>query len=155
VGRNDNASNDWFPEPTERDDTYADRLESPPSWLARSTVNRAKEYRSFLNRNLMSLPEQCQEGISQRLMTEAHHRSAFFELVVARTLQALGGAIAYCEPENSVDGTKVDFIVRFPDHEVGVEATSPLFDREMGGTAKDYAPLIGVIEEKVPSFGTK
>jgi len=42
-------------------------------------------------------------------------------------------------------------MVRFPDHEVGVEATSPLFDREMGGPAQNYAPLIGVVEELVPS----
>lgn len=37
MGRNDSVSNEWFPEPTERDDTYANRLESTPSWLARST----------------------------------------------------------------------------------------------------------------------
>jgi hypothetical protein len=151
VGRNDNASNDWFPEPSERYDTYADRLESTPSWLARSTVNRAKEYRSFLNRNLAALPEQCQEGIAQRLKSDMHHRSAFFELVVARTLQALEGAITSCELENPVDGTKIDFMVRFSDHKVGVEATSPLFDRDMGGTAKDYAPLIKAVEKLVPS----
>jgi hypothetical protein len=144
-------SNDWFPEPTQRDDTYADRLESTPSWLARSTLHLAKECRSFLNRNLAALPKECQEGIVQRLKTDIHHRSAFFELVVARTLQALEGTIISCEPENPVDGTKVDFMVRFPDYEVGVEATSPLFDREMGGTANDHAPLIDAVEESVPS----
>ncbi len=149
--RSHNLSNDWFPEPTERDDTYAHRLESMPSWLARSTLNRAKEYRYFLNRNLAALPEECQEYIAQRLKTDMHHRSAFFELVVARTLQAFEGAITSCEPENPVDGTKIDFTARFPDREVGVEATSPLFDQDMGGTAKDYAPLIEAVEELVPS----
>lgn len=151
MGHNVNASNNWFPEPTERDDTYADRLESTPSWLARSTLDLAEECRSFLNRNLAALPEECQEGIAQRLKTDMHHRSAFFELVVARMLQALEGSIISCEPENPLDGTKIDFMVRFPDHEVGVEATSPLFDREMGGTAKDYAPLIETVEQLVPS----
>ncbi len=149
--RNGSVSNEWFPEPTERDDTYANRLESTPSWLARSTLGVAKECRSFLNKNLAALPEECQDGIAKRLKTDMHHRSAFFELVVARTLQALGGEITSCEPENPVDGTKIDFMVRFSDHEIGVEATSPLFDREMGGTAKDHAPLIGAVEELVPS----
>lgn len=151
MGHNDSVSNKWFSEPTERDDTYANRLESTPSWLARSTRDLAKECRSFLNKNLAALPEECQEGIAKRLKTDMHHRSAFFELVVARTLQALGGEIISCEPEKPVDGTKIDFMVRFSDHEIGVEATSPLFDREMGGTAKDHAPLIGTVQELVPS----
>jgi len=42
VGRNGNASNEWFPEPTERDDTYANRLENTPAWLARSTLDFAR-----------------------------------------------------------------------------------------------------------------
>lgn len=143
-------SEDWFPEPVERDDTYAGRLESTPSWMARSTLNLAKEYRSFLNRNLSALPEECQGDIGRRLKTDMHHRSAFFELVVARTLQTLGASIT-CEPENPVDGTKIDFVAQFPDYEIGVEATSPLFDREMGETAKNYATLVGAIEDLAPS----
>lgn len=148
--RDDNTSGEWFPEPTERDDTYSGRLESTPSWLARSTLDLAKECRSFLNRNLAALPKECQEGIAQRLQTDAHHRSAFFELVVARTLQALEGTIAACEPENPVDGTKIDFMVRFPDYEVGVEATSPWFDRVISGATKDYVSLIETVEAFVP-----
>ncbi len=119
-------------------------------WLARFTLDLAKACRSFLNSNLAALPEDCQEGIAERLKTDKHYRSAFFELVVARTLQVLDGTITSCEPENPVDGTKIDFMTRFPNHEVGVEATSPLFDREMGETAKDHAPLIGVVEELIP-----
>ncbi len=151
MASNGKVSNGWFPEPTERDDTYANRLESTPSWLARSTLKIAKDCRSFLNRNLSAIPEECQEGIAQRLKTDMHHRSAFFELVVARALQALEGTIASCEPENPVDSTRIDFMVRFPDHEVGVEATSPLFDREMGIAARDNAPLIEVVEEMIPT----
>ena len=143
-------SEDWFPEPVETDDTYAGRLESTPSWLARSTLDLAREYRSFLNRNLSALPEECQKGIGQRLKTDQPFRSAFFELVVGRTLQTLGASII-CEPENPVDGTKIDFIAEFPDLTVGVEATSPLFDQEMGETAKNYATLVGTIEDLSPS----
>jgi len=49
-----------------------------------------------------------------------------------------------------VDGTKFDFIARFSDGEVGVEATSPLFDRRLGENAKYYAPLIKMIERMIP-----
>jgi hypothetical protein len=152
--RNGGISENGFPEPTERDDTYAGRLESTPAWLARSTLDMAREYRSFLNRNLAALPEECQEGIGRWLKTDMHYVSAFFELVVARTLQTQETTIT-CEPENSVDGTKIDFMARFPNYEVGVEATSPLFDREMGETSKDYTPLIEAVEQAVAhaSFG--
>lgn len=145
----DLTSKAWFPEPSEKDDTYAERLESTPLWLARSTLDLARDYREFLNRNLAVLPEQCQQGIGQRLKTDMHHRSAFFELIVARVLQTLGASIT-CEPENPVDGTKIDFMSRFSDGEVGVEAVSPLFDREMGETAKNYASLIEMIKKNVP-----
>jgi hypothetical protein len=143
-------SEDWFPEPVTKDDTYAGRLESTPSWLARSTLDLASECRTFLNRNLSALPEGCQRGIGQRLKTDQHYRSAFFELVVARTLQMLGASIT-CEPENPVDGTKIDFMARVSNYEIGVEATSPLFDRETGETAKNNATLIESIEDLVPS----
>jgi hypothetical protein len=139
----------WFPEPVKKDDTYAQRLESTPSWLARSTLDLARECRSFLNRNLSALPEDCQRGIGSRLKTDIHYRSAFFELVVARTLQTLGESII-CEPENPIDGTRIDFMARFPDYEVGIEATSPLFDRQVGATTKNFAPLTNIIEELTP-----
>jgi hypothetical protein len=147
--RGDDMSEVWFPEPAKKDDTYAERLESTPSWLARSTLDVARECRSFLNSNLSTLPEDCQRGIGPRLKTDIHYRSAFFELVVARTLQTLGAFIT-CEPENPVDGTRIDFMARFPDYEVGVEATSPLFDRQVGATTKNYAPLTDIIEELIP-----
>jgi hypothetical protein len=142
-------SEHWFPEPAIEDETYAKRLESPPSWMARSTLDLAKECRSFLNRNMLALPAHCQQGIGPRLRTDMHHRSAFFELVVARTLQILGASIT-CEPENPLDGTKIDFMAQFVDCEVGVEATSPWFDRGAGETTKNYATLVGTIEGLIP-----
>ena len=126
---------DRFPEPEGRDDGYAGRLESTPSWLTRFTLGLAKECRSFSNRNLSALPEECRRGIGPRLKTDQHRRSAFFELVVGRTLQVLGASIT-CEPENPANCTRIDFMVRFPDDDVGVEATSPWFDRAMGENAR-------------------
>ena len=103
--------------------------EGTPSWLARSTVSRTRELRTFLNRNLSAIPEDCQRGIGRRLQTNQHHRSSFFELVIACMLQAPGASII-CEPRNPVDGTKIDFMATFPDGAVGVEATSPLFGKQ-------------------------
>lgn len=140
----------WFPEPEGRDDRYAGRLESTPSWLARSTLDVGKACRSLLNRNLAALPEECQRGIAQRLNTDQHHRSGFFELVVGRTLQVLGASIT-CEPENPADGTRIDSVARFPDHDVGIEATSPWSDWEMSDMARNNATLVGTIEDLAPS----
>ena len=53
-------------------------------------------------------------------------------------------------PRNPVDGTKIDFIARFLDGTVGIEATSPLFGKQAGATTKNYVPLTEVIEELVP-----
>jgi hypothetical protein len=140
----------WFCEPEERDDSYSERGESTPSWLARSTLPRAKAWRTFLNRNLAALPEECQENISEDLRLDTQHWSAFFELVVARTLQELGASIA-CEPENRADKTRIDFMARFSDHVVAVEATSPVFNQDMGQTARNHIPLIEIIEKSAPA----
>lgn len=148
--RDRESSFTWFPEPAGRDDTYAWRGESPASWLTRSTLGFARGSRAFLNRNLSVLPERCSEGLYPRLRSEINHRGAFFELVVARTLQVLGASIT-CEPGNPVDGTRIDFMAHFPDAVVGVEATSPLFDRYVGERDRNRAPLMEMVRELVPN----
>src|SRR3982750_4346859 len=105
----------WFPEPEKRDDSPSHREESTPSWLARSTQPKASHLRVFLNRNLTALPKECQQSLYRHLRLDDKYGSAFFELVVARMLQELGASII-CEPENEVDGTKIDFLARFTDY---------------------------------------
>jgi hypothetical protein len=146
----DNLEEVWFPEPKKRDDSYGPRGESPPSWLARSTRSEAKIYRAFLNRNLAALPRECQENVSRDLRLDRKHRSAFFELVVARMLQELGASIT-CEPENEVDGTKIDVWALFLDHAVAVEATSPVFNKDTASTARDRNRLTDFVEECEPA----
>jgi hypothetical protein len=69
-------------------------------------------------------------------------------LIVARTLQLLGGDIE-AEPENE-EGTRIDFRVRFADGEVGVEVVSPTFDPDVGDVMKRRIPLLEIIESLAP-----
>ncbi len=136
----------WFPEPSQADDTYANRGELVTDWLKRSTVPRAREVRRFLNENLAKVPQDHQLVLYRAL----HERwnSAFSELIVARTLQLLGGDIEV-EPESEA-GTRIDFRVRFADGEVGVEVVSPVFDPDAGDVMKHRRPLLEIIESLAP-----
>lgn len=78
----------WLAESNRADDTYLRRGEPITDWLKRATVPRAKECRRFLNENLSSLPRGHQRVLYRALHDRWH--SAFFELIVARTLQVLG-----------------------------------------------------------------
>jgi len=139
-----------FPEPEKRDDSPSRRGESTPSWLARSTLPKVAHLRAFLNRNLAALPKECQQNLYRHLRLDDKYGSAFFELVVARVLQELGASIT-CEPENEVDGTKIDFVARFADHTIAVEATSPVFTKDTAETARDRNRLTDFVEECVPA----
>src|SRR5215208_7937505 len=136
----------WFPEPSRADDTYANRGELLTDWLKRSTVPRAREVRRFLNKNLAKIPQDHQPVLYWALHERWH--SAFSELIVARTLQLLGGDIE-AEPESKA-GTRIDFRVRFADGEVGVEVVSPTFDPDVGEVMKRRIPLLEIIESLAP-----
>jgi hypothetical protein len=137
----------WFPEPEATDDTYCQPEEEITSWLSRSTNERARECRRFLNANLSCLPGDHAQKIRKDL--ESRWESAFFELIVARTLQALGAEIAYEVPIAS-SGRKPDFHAAFPDVDITVEAVSPVFDGEVLAKRKSHADLSRVVEELVP-----
>jgi hypothetical protein len=139
----------WFPEPKEQDDTWAGPGEGTLSWLARSTLPLAVEYRTFLNRNVSMLPVQCHKGIYDHLRNGQHHRVGLFELVVGRTLQELGAEIE-CEPEGLPSGKRPDFVARFPEGTVFVEAVSPVLDRELAAAAGGEAPIMRLVEDSVP-----
>lgn len=136
----------WFSEPSTEDGTWANRGEQTVDWLARSTLPRARAIRRFLNENISLLPEESQA----KLVVDLRHRykSAFFELIVARTLQILGASITV-EAKQS-DNKHPDFIAQFSDGPVVVEAASPNFNSEAGEEAKDRNPLTDIIESLVP-----
>ncbi len=77
----------WLPEPSIVDDSSARRGEHTLDWLARSTLPRAKACRRFLNENLAAIPQEHQPRLFHDL--RVRWKSAFFELMVLRTLQLL------------------------------------------------------------------
>ena len=83
-----------------------------------------------------------------RALHERWH-SAFSELIVARTLQLLGGDIE-AEPESET-GTRIDFRVRFADGEVSDEVVSPVFDPDAGEVMKRRSLLLEIIESLAPT----
>jgi len=136
----------WFPEPSRDDGSAAHRGEPTADWLKRSTHPRAKAARRFLNENLRALPPEHQPTL-YRMLRERWH-SAFFELIVGRTLQTLGATIQV-EPGGAND-IRVDFVAHFPDGIVAVEAISPIFGSEVGETVKRRNPLLDIVESESP-----
>ncbi len=141
------AHSSWFPEPTQPDDTYAHRGEPLTDWLKRSTLPGGRECRRFLNENLSKLPNKNRRDLYRALHDRWH--SAFFELVVARTLQVLGADVKI-EPTSEA-GTRIDFVARFPHHTVNVEAIAPVFNSGVGETAKRRTPLLDIVESVAPA----
>ena len=137
---------EWFPAPSLRDDTYARRGEPTTLWLQRSTVARAMACRRFLNENLSVLPETHQSVLYLALHDRWH--SAFFELIVARTLQVLGADIEV-EPDSEA-GTRIDFLARFPDCKVSVEAVALVINAATGEEVKRRNPLLDIIDSLAP-----
>lgn len=136
----------WFPEPSFNDGTAANRGELTTDWLNRSTNSRAREVRRFLNENLNALPAEYRADLYRALHERWH--SAFFELVVGRTLQILGASIEV-EPGEASD-TKIDFAANFQDGTVAVEAVSPVFGSDVGQTVKRRNPLLDIVEAESP-----
>jgi hypothetical protein len=136
----------WFSEPSQADDSWGQRGESTTSWAERSTLPRARATRRFLNENLSALPEEYQVAFHRAL----HDRwpSAFFELIVARTLQVLGASIEV-EPGGAED-IRIDFVASFPDSTVGVEAVAPAFNVEVGKQINRRNPLLDIVESLAP-----
>lgn len=132
----------WFPEPPQPDDARGPRGEPLTSWLERSTLPRAKAARRFLNDNLGKLSKEHQRDFYRA----SHDRwqSAFFELIVARTLQVLGASIEV-EPGGAED-IRIDFVAGFPDSTVSVEAVAPAFNVEVGEQVKQRNPLLDIVE---------
>jgi hypothetical protein len=99
-----------------------------------------------LNTNLAYLPSDYAVSLHARL--QYMWRTAFFELVVARTLQIIGAEIEV-EP-SAGDGRRSDFKAKFASGPVIVEATSPVF---LGSLQKDMAnkdTLLDILEPLIP-----
>jgi hypothetical protein len=136
----------WFPEPEFEDETPRRLGEQADSWLGRSTLQHVRATRRFLNESLGLLPATSRAAFVNAI----RHRwlSAFFELVVARTLLALGGDLEV-EPESQAV-SQIDFEAQFSDGSISVEAIAPVFDREAVEQERNYGPLVAIIEAAAP-----
>jgi len=137
-----------FPEPEGIDNSLATRGESVPQFLQRSKHSRAVEVRRFLNENVARLPEDARASFCNALKKRKRWESALFELVVARTLQLLGGNLTV--EQQNIEGRKPDFMVRLGKHAIVVEATAPNFDQKTAQEEKKHTQLLNIIESRVP-----
>ena len=136
----------WFPEPNTSDDSPSPRGEQPVDYLARSTCHRARELRRFLNENISMLPEDAQKSTYDALFTR--YGSAFFELILGRTLQTLGATL---EVEKALEsGRRPDFHAHFAESTIIIEAVSPNFDAPFGEEFRIRNPLTNIVESLVP-----
>ncbi|MBA4168910.1 MAG: hypothetical protein H0X68_00720 [Chloroflexi bacterium] len=111
---------DYFPEPLERDDTWGEDEENPTEWLRRSTLPRAKSVRRALNENLRHFEDTHAASLAKKLRHD--WKSYYFELLVGRFLQVLGGEVEH-EPRGSNE-KRIDYRATLPDGVVCVEAVS-------------------------------
>lgn len=141
-----NAYSIWLPEPAQDDNSYKHRGEHTLHWLARSSTPLARRCRGFLNENLSRFPVETQEYFRRCLRSRWY--DTLFELVVARLLQEMGAEVSF-EIKNR-EGKCPDFIARFPDAPIIVEAVSPVYNPEVEGESTSRIPLLDFIESKVP-----
>lgn len=137
----------WFPEPDVEDELAANRNEHTLDWLARCTNWKAKECRRFLNESLALLRSDAVKSFE--INSRPRWKSAYFELVVARTLQALGATLKI-EAANEA-GKRPDFTASYADGSVIVEAVSPVFNTNAGEKMEMQKPLLDVIEKRIPT----
>ncbi len=104
------------------------------------------ECRLFLNYNLNKLPQEVASIFFQRLRT--NWEDNFFELIVARTLQEQGAEISYEPPTERQ--RHPDFLARFPEGDVIVEAVAPKYNESEWKAVTEYQPLLGIMEQLVP-----
>lgn len=137
----------WLFEPESDDPTWAKSGESTTDWLARSTLWRARMARTFLRLNIAHLPESWQRGLCWDLQNRWH--TAFFELIVARTLQ-VSGATELCVESADETGRKPDFLAAFRKCRLVIEATTPEFLREHNEHSQRVSMLKQMIEDAAP-----
>lgn len=136
----------YFREPTYPDPTWAGHDEDVPQWLLRSTISRARDIRDFLNYNLSCLPVELRGDFHRNLIVR--WQSGFFELVIARLIQALGGEFEVEATNN--DGRRSDFTALLDGRHYIIEAVAPEFDRETSREEATHRELVKIIEKKVP-----
>jgi len=138
--------NVWFPEPEFSDPTFANHNEHILDWLTRSTAQKAVYYRKVLNYNLRMVPKKLRDNFLNSARNQ--WKSNIFELIVARLLQELDAQLKIEKSNRS--GKKPDFLAKFHDGKITVEATAPEFDQEIRQKVKERDPLLAIMESIIP-----
>jgi len=138
----------WFPEPTIEDDSFAGKDEDWFAWISRATSNKGKACRQFLNTHISKVPSSWQSKLYGDLRTREWH-SVLFELIVGRTLQIMGASIEV-EVPNQQTNKRPDFVGRFPDGAITVEATAPTMNETVNRRMSWNEELIEIIEALTP-----
>lgn len=139
----------WFPEPAAEDDSIARHGEGTYAWLSRSTSPKAKGCRRFLNENINHVPRDWRTKLHDDFRTR-EWGSVFFELIVARTLELLGASIEVEVPIAETN-KRPDFIARFPDGVITVEATIPEINQRINQQSAENEELVRIIETLTPA----
>lgn len=141
-----NTSTIWLTEPVILNNSPCGRDESTFDWLLRCTNAKAKACRQFLNECLGKFPVTIQDKFKHDL--KERWTPTYFELIVARFLQEMGAEIEL-EVENS-EGRKPDFLAKFDDEVVIIEAKVPTFNKAAFDSQIHQIPLLELIEANVP-----
>lgn len=138
----------WFPEPDVDDDSFARKDEGWFKWVSRATSDKGKACRAFLNTQISKIPANWQAKLYHDLRSREWD-TVLFELIVGRTMQILGASI---EVEIPVAGTnkRPDFLARFPDGIITIEATVPSINDTMNQQLTWNEELIEIIETLMP-----
>src|SRR5947208_3268051 len=140
------TNSDYFPEPTSPDQTWPGWDESAVEWLRRSTQPNARALREFLNRRLSHFAPAHARSLAKKLHTD--WKAHFFEVIVGRYLQILGGSL---EPEPlGTNGTRIDFRATFPDGVVSVECVSKRFNQVAQRTIERNERMTRMLEDASP-----
>jgi hypothetical protein len=141
----------YFPEPKVPDLAWGRYQDSGRQldWLDRSTLPQAVRIREFLNRSLRELPADAGANLAHRFRHDPPFSQVYFELIVGRFLQVLGGIVDH-QPIG-LGGVNVDWRATFPDGAVYVEATSPAYNQEAALERRRREALLGVIEGETPA----
>jgi len=142
----------WFPEPKTENDSFAGKDETWFQWISRATSKKGQESRRFLNENISKVPLAWQSKLYNDFHTRDWH-TVFFELIVARTLQILGGQIEVELPVKETN-RRPDFYARFADETITVEATVPELNRATGKQMEWNEELVEIVEGLTPSGWT-
>lgn len=137
---------DWVQGPKIADEKLLGRSESRMEWLSRSTTSEASEQRSIISGYLSLFPESKRESLYRALYSR--WESALFELVVAWYLVELGGDLQY-EIELE-DGKRPDFVARFAESTVCIEAVSPELNNAAAKELRNAQQLMKIVDTHIP-----